>query len=92
MVDEAVHAQVRPLWTVISRGRDYMCLATRYDEYLCVYYSSADAISHAIYRHWDRDSGDTVCREEIAGDKRVRVLHLIGAVNCDETLGVDVNG
>lgn len=76
-VSEVVRAQ--SLWHHKHTGPDFHILETLFDERLYIKYGKADQILVAEYSHWDRDTGEQVCKEVITQKKLKRVLHLLQA-------------
>lgn len=81
-ISEAIRKQT--LWHVTARFHSGVVLETGYDERLSIGYGVTGRVKYATYRHWDRDSGETVSLEEITQGKRKCVLHLISQKNVGE--------
>lgn len=75
LISEAIRRQ--GLWHFDAIYRYKIVLVTGYDERLIVEYGRTGRVKGATYTHWDRDTGEVVCREPITIGKRERVLHLI---------------
>ena len=67
------------IWRVSLRSERSLVLNTDCDEQLEIYYGNVGQIRFAEYMHWDRDTGETVYREDIKLRKRERVLQLLCA-------------
>lgn len=77
IISEAV--RLGDVWRTEDLGEKYHALITDCDEQLEIYYGNMGQIRFAEYRHWDGETGESVCHEVIRKNKRERVLQLLGA-------------
>lgn len=77
IVSEAV--RLSDVWKISENWGKSITLLTDCDEQLEIIYGNTGQIRFAQYLHWNRDTGEVVCSEEIKLRKRKRVLELLQA-------------